>query len=120
MFPKTRPHSVEEHYGFPVYVEARTLPELPERASQIIDEGIPSDKFLRAGAARVDVTPSEPVVLQGYGNEDRVSTGVHDHIYIRAVTLDNGDEKAAFISADMIRINGGFEAVEQILSLIHI
>ena len=111
---KKRHYTVEEHYGMPVYVEDRTLPELPDRASEINDEGVPPGKRLRAGAARVDVTPSEPVVLQGYGNEDRLSTGVHDHIYIRAVTLDNGEEKAAFISADMIRINGGFETVEQI------
>ena len=85
---KKRHYTVEEHYGMPVYVEDRTLPELPDRASEINDKDVPPGKRLRAGAARVDVTPSEPVVLQGYGNEDRVSTGVHDHIYIRAVTLD--------------------------------
>jgi hypothetical protein len=114
---QNRPYSVEERCGMPVYVEARTLPELPDGPSQINDEGAPSEKRLRAGAARVDVTPSGPVNLQGYedhGGSKRPSASVHDHVYVRAVVIDNGDEKMALISWDKIRINGGFDLVAEI------
>ncbi|MDY7010743.1 MAG: hypothetical protein SVV80_08335, partial [Planctomycetota bacterium] len=116
----TRPHTVEERCGMPVFVEARTLPELPDRDSQIDDEGLPPGKRLRAGAARVDVTPAGPVALQGYeGHNARPSTEVHDPMYVRALVLDNGDEKMAFISWDKIRINGGVEVVAEIRHLIN-
>ena len=44
---------IAKRCGLPVYIEARTLPELPRRPSQIHDEGVPAGKRLRAGAARV-------------------------------------------------------------------
>ena len=119
---QNRPYSVEQRCGMPVYVEARTLPELPDRPSQINDQGVPPDKRLRAGAARVDVTPPGPVNLQGYedhGGVKRPSAGVHDRVYVRAVVIDNGDEKIALISWDKIRINGGFEVVADIRSEIN-
>ncbi len=118
---KKREYTVEDRFGIPAYIEARTLAELPERASQIDDEGAPSGKRLRAGAARVDVTPSGPIALQGYeerGADKRPSVGVHDRVYVRAVVLDNGDEKMALISWDKIRNNGGFEVMDEIRSRI--
>ncbi len=49
---------------------------------------------LRAGAARVDITP--PV------NPDYPPSGkyAHEHLYIRAIVLDNGVTRAALIGAD--------------------
>ena len=49
---------------------------------------------LRAGAARVDITP--PV------NPDYPPSGeyAHEHLYIRAIVLDNGHTRAALIGAD--------------------
>ena len=115
MDSKTRPHTVEQRCGMPVYVEARTLPELPERPSQVSDEGLPEGKRLRAGAARVDVTPSEPGGLWGFGHIARPCTGVHDHLYVRALVLDNGDEKMAIISWDRLQLHeDGFEVMEGI------
>jgi len=50
---------------------------------------------LRAGAARVDITP--PV------NPDYPPSGkyAHEHLYIRAIVLDNGAARAALIGADL-------------------
>src|SRR5215216_3234204 len=48
---------------------------------------------LRAGAAKVDVTPAENALPQGY-------EGVLDHIYSRAIVLDDGTSTAALISLD--------------------
>src|SRR5438477_9290745 len=53
---------------------------------------------LRAGAARIDITPAQASGLKNvWGNEFK---GVHDHIYIRAIVLDNGATSAALIALD--------------------
>jgi hypothetical protein len=48
---------------------------------------------LRAGAAKVDVTPAQNALPQGY-------EGVLDRIYSRAIVLDDGTSTAALISVD--------------------
>jgi hypothetical protein len=52
---------------------------------------------LRAGAASADITPSNDVMLDGYGSRTSPSTGVHDPIMARAIVLDYGDDGAAAI-----------------------
>lgn len=46
---------------------------------------------LRAGYAKVDVTPSEPVFLGGYNLRNAPSDGVHegDRLYARALVFDS-------------------------------
>ncbi len=114
MKSEPRPHTVEAHYGIPAYVEERTLPELPDRPSQVNDEGAPSGGRLRAGAARVDVTPdpSGPVAVTPLGFL-KDPTGVHDRLYVRALVLDNGDEQLAVISWDKLHANS-FEEIAEI------
>jgi neutral ceramidase len=57
---------------------------------------------LRAGAARVDITPTLPVALEGYVDpETRVSEGVHDRIYARAIALSAGSTRLVLVSADL-------------------
>ena len=86
----------EIHYGMPVYVESRKLPELPRRPSKIRDEGVPEGRWLLAGAARVDITPSGPVTMRGF--QPRQSTGIHTRLYVRALVLDNGEDSLAILS----------------------
>jgi hypothetical protein len=53
---------------------------------------------LRAGAARIDITPAQAAGLRNvWGNEFK---GVHDHIYVRAIVIDNGATRAALIALD--------------------
>jgi len=52
---------------------------------------------LRIGAAKVDVTPSERELPKG-------SHGILDHLYARAVLLDNGTATAALVTVDTIAI----------------
>jgi hypothetical protein len=48
---------------------------------------------LRVGAAKVDVTPAANALPQNYG-------GILDHIYSRAIVIDNGSATAALITVD--------------------
>ncbi|MCX6629499.1 MAG: hypothetical protein NTW28_17925 [Candidatus Solibacter sp.] len=52
---------------------------------------------LRAGAARVEITPSE-------GNYPPPYKTVLDKIYVRALVLDNGNAKAGLITADAVNM----------------
>ncbi len=49
---------------------------------------------LKAGAARVDITPPANELPEPYRT-------IHDHIFARAIVLDNGTSRAALVSADV-------------------
>jgi neutral ceramidase len=58
---------------------------------------------LRAAAARVDITPPIDELPQPYKT-------IYDHIYVRALLLDNGATRAAVIIADVPVIQAGVHA----------
>ncbi len=63
---------------------------------------------LRAGYAKVDVTPSVPVFMGGYDLRGEPSNGVHgqDRLYVRALVFDASGVRVAFVVADVIEIQG--------------
>ena len=58
---------------------------------------------LKAGVGSVEITPSRPQYLAGFGF-GRKSTGIHDPIYARAVVLEKGGERLALVSLDVLGI----------------
>lgn len=58
----------------------------------------------RAGAARRDITPQEPVPMWGYGDRhDKLSTGIQDPLHADALVLDFAGKKLAIVSLDLGR-----------------
>lgn len=59
---------------------------------------------LRAGAARIDMTPAKDGALQmsGYAGRTEGHQGIHDNLYARALVLDDGSAQAALIVCDII------------------
>jgi hypothetical protein len=59
---------------------------------------------LRAGAARVDITPPADAALpmSGYGSRTAGFKAIHDHIYVRAIVLDDGTTQAALVAWELI------------------
>ena len=57
---------------------------------------------LKAGAAKVDITPRESVWLSGYSARNKPSEGVLDKLYAKALVLDDGEEKTAIVSVDLL------------------
>lgn len=55
---------------------------------------------LRAGAAKVDITPEPGVSLDGPISKNGPVTGVHDRLYARAVMLDDGTTRLAIVVSD--------------------
>ncbi len=59
---------------------------------------------VKAGAARRDITPREPVPMWGYGaRHDALSTGVLDSLHADALVVEAGGRKVAFVSLDLGR-----------------
>lgn len=57
--------------------------------------GVTSQAELRVGAARVDITPAPQA-----GDDPPTGKYEHEHLYVRAIVIDNGSTKAALIGAD--------------------
>jgi len=59
---------------------------------------------LRAGTARRDVTPGEPVPMWGYGERhDALSNGVLDPLHAEALVVDASGKKLAIVGLDLGR-----------------
>lgn len=61
---------------------------------------------IKAGFAKTDVTPHEPVYMAGYNMRNAPSDGVHgnDKLYVRSLVFDDGSQKVVFIEGDVIII----------------
>jgi hypothetical protein len=57
---------------------------------------------LRAGAARVDVTPTTPVTLAGYASRTNLSQGVHDPLSARALAFEQDGARLVLVSLDSL------------------
>lgn len=62
---------------------------------------------LRAGAARIDITPAEDAALPmaGYGGRTEGHKGIHDPLSVRAIVVDDGSTQAAIVTWDLIGIS---------------
>jgi putative membrane-bound dehydrogenase-like protein len=60
-----------------------------------------------AGFSRVDVTPSEPVRMAGYGSRDHASEGIDTPLHVRSFALKSADaDPWVLISVDSIGLPG--------------
>jgi len=61
---------------------------------------------IKAGYAKTDVTPHEPVFMGGYNMRGTPSDGVHgnDKLNVRCLVFDDGSQKVAFVEGDVIII----------------
>ncbi len=56
---------------------------------------------LKAGIARIDITPEVPVILYGYASRKTPSEGIHDHLFARAVAFENNGRRLVMVSSDI-------------------
>jgi hypothetical protein len=59
---------------------------------------------LRAGTAAVKITPPKGAPLAGY-YYDRSAEGVHDDLYAKALVLEEGETRVAFVACDLISLS---------------
>lgn len=71
---------------------------------------------LRAGAAKVDITPpaDAAVPMSGYASRQEGFKGIHDRIYARAIVVSDGVREAALVSWEVIGVpNAVWEQVSE-------
>src|ERR1035437_3700467 len=62
--------------------------------------------FLKAGIAKVDITPKESLFMGGYDETCRSgpSDGSYGNIYIRALVFDDNISRIVFIETDVVSL----------------
>ncbi len=65
---------------------------------------------MKAGTAKIAITPECVVDLTGYGARKQPSTSVHDEIYVRCVAIEQNGRKLAICSIEILGLD--FEHVD--------
>ena len=63
---------------------------------------------LRIGVAKLNITPTQPIPMSGYGGRQGPYQGIHDSLYVFATVFDDGETQAAMITADLIGFSNQF------------
>jgi hypothetical protein len=63
---------------------------------------VQAEEGLRAGLARINITPTQPVLLDGYEMRQGPSQGVHDPLSARAVAFEQNGRRLVLVSVDII------------------
>jgi len=60
----------------------------------------------KAGAAKRDITPDEPIWLAGYGSRTRPSEGVLEPIYVKALALEDvNGSRSVLVTSDLVGLS---------------
>ncbi|MCL5279418.1 MAG: neutral/alkaline non-lysosomal ceramidase N-terminal domain-containing protein [Planctomycetes bacterium] len=62
---------------------------------------------LKAGTARIDITPEKPVTMFGYDARKDLSTGVHDPLSARVLAFEADGKRLVLVSTDLIGFYSG-------------
>ena len=69
-------------------------------------------KGLQVGFGREEITPKGPVLIAGGGNDDRISTGILDYLYVTCVAItDAQGNTALLITQDTVSSGKDFSTV---------
>ena len=69
-----------------------------------MSDSVPEASALRAGAAKVDITPKMGIHLEGSIGRYRPALFVNDPIYARALVLEAGGRKLCVVSLDLLAV----------------
>ncbi len=69
-------------------------------------------KSWKAGMAAVDISPTEPIYLNGYGARSHPSTGVKQRLWAKALALeDEKGKRVVIVTTDLLGMPGGVSDV---------
>ena len=67
-----------------------------------------SSDMLKAGSAKINITPTDPVRMSGYAARTEPFKGIHDELFASAVVFENSETKSSIISVDVIGFSHEF------------
>ncbi|NQT27518.1 neutral/alkaline non-lysosomal ceramidase N-terminal domain-containing protein [candidate division KSB1 bacterium] len=68
---------------------------------------VTAEEGLFCGISKMDITPTEPVIMAGYENRTDLSKGIHDSLSVRVVAFQSGKDKLVLVSTDVIGFYSG-------------
>lgn len=81
------------------------LDTMNARIEAVDEEPIASTGGFTVGFAKVNLTPQEPRATAGYSKRiGKLYESVHDSIFVRSLVVDNGVQRVAIVSADLLII----------------
>ena len=81
------------------------LDTMNARIDALDAEPVESTQGFTIGFAKVNLTPPQPRATAGYGKRlGKLYKSVHDSIYVRSFVVDNGIQRVAIVSADLLII----------------
>ncbi len=88
-----QPYQKAKYYQHTLSLLERMTKNLPQSAAEEI----------MVGAGKAGLTPAVGTPLAGYGaRRGAPSTGVHDSLFIRAIALQNGEQRVCFLGYDAL------------------
>ena len=72
-------------------------------AQNLVDARSP-DQLVSVGVGAIDITPSEPIRMSGYGGRRLLSEGAAGPLYAKALVFGEGDEACLLVTADLVGI----------------
>ncbi len=102
---------LEPRLGFDDVIDVSAAVDAARReaAGMPAAPGAGRPKGLRAGTAKVDITPGLGTPLQGYGYRFRLpSRGVRDPLHARVLVLETGQGLAVLVGCDLTAVMGDF------------
>ena len=87
-------------------INYKTLLDTMSVRIEAIDEPpVLSTHGFAIGYSKINLTPEEPRATAGYGKRlGKLYKSVHDSIFVRTVVIDNGIQRVAIVSADLLII----------------
>lgn len=77
---------------------------MTEEMDTLRNATLPKTGFM-IGHAKENLTPPYPTATAGYGKRrGKLYESVHDSVYVRTIVVDNGSERVAIVSADLLII----------------
>jgi hypothetical protein len=81
------------------------LTTMNNRIQQVDKDPSSPDNGLAIGFSKINLTPAKPIATAGYGKRlGKLYKSVHDSIYVRTMIVDNGIQRVAIVSADLLII----------------
>jgi hypothetical protein len=71
-------------------------------------QGKSNQNTIRVGTSKMNITPTTPMPMRGYGDRTEPFKGVHDSLYVRTIVFSDGHTKAALISADIVLFSDSY------------
>src|SRR5262249_56653231 len=84
---------------------SRVMSRLPFAALLFLPLTVDAADLYRVGVAQMDITPSHPIRLNGFGGRRAESEGVYQRIWARALAIeDESKEPALLMTVDVLGI----------------